>query len=919
MLARSSILATLIYTTTSIFGARLSASGAAATIDLLPGQYTSSTSPQLLHDLLTSSSASLTPSPGFNTTSAVQLPLNLALQPGFTSYSGSKYSGQASFSSLSNTTSNSALPSDTNAIALSSNVWVALASRSSNNTRVVLWDSVPDISQLPQSNLLNSLSVIDIQSTTCSPPCAGSGVCSASGTCICPAGFTGSSCETCSPGFFGPTCQKCPDNCQTCDDGTSGTGKCLKPQVQNPPSSCNCLNGVCGSNGQCACSTGFTTASNGTACAKCASGFFLSSTGSCQVCQLGCAQCSDGTGACTACESGFTQDSTDRTKCNPPREVTSTGTVCPSSAFSNGGSCSPCASQCQTCTGGTANDCVICASGTFALNGACVGVNSDGVCSGTNLIADNIKKECDSCGPKCTTCRISGFNAGSLPTDVQCTGCLPGFVLSQGQCVESCPSGTFLSPQDNLTCQPCDSSCGTCVGSSTFCLTCSNNQLASNGRCVTSCPSNTFSSSGSCLSCHPDCATCSGSGFNQCTSCPADRPILNNGRCLCTCSKTQFFDPVSSSCQTCDSSCSSCSGPGPSNCLACSSPSQVLRQGSCAFANCQQSNVVVSGLGVCLSELVLIPDSTDNLPPLPSVSGLYDATKVVGRKPLEWWQILLMALGCAFIFLVIVWLFRRRKARKEKQKNGEYPASTNPKEKKAGWKWRLVRFGEKLFGHRRTTAATWAQRRKNEKLKNDPDSRGYGTESEASKLMKLRAAEEARGSYQREPQANGGRGSGPALVPQHEEDIVKLIGSYNKPSTPKASKFNTRFQRIQATSAASPNSSPSVPLLSLPPNDPHHNRLSGSSSSSSDIENVNRLSAPSLYSQMTGMPRRTPEPRRPVRPDGELLDVDALDPLLKSRFSMSSFGSGGEKNLVNGKGKGKEENIVTGTKCSFWK
>jgi hypothetical protein len=57
-------------------GAVLSASGVAS-IQLLPGQYTNDTSPQLLHDLLTTSNASLSASPGFN--GSLPLPLNLAL------------------------------------------------------------------------------------------------------------------------------------------------------------------------------------------------------------------------------------------------------------------------------------------------------------------------------------------------------------------------------------------------------------------------------------------------------------------------------------------------------------------------------------------------------------------------------------------------------------------------------------------------------------------------------------------------------------------------------------------------------------------------------------------------------------------------------------------------------------------------
>ncbi len=77
--------------------------------------------------------------------------------------------------------------------------------------------------------------------------------------------------------------------------------------------------------------------------------------------------------------------------------------------------------------------------------------------------------------------------------------------------------------------------------------TCANNQLASKGQCVSTCPSATFSSAGSCLSCHPDCSSCNGGSFNQCTSCPASRPVLINGRCLPTCSSTQFFDATTGS------------------------------------------------------------------------------------------------------------------------------------------------------------------------------------------------------------------------------------------------------------------------------------------------------------------------------------------------------------------------------------
>ena len=117
----------------------------------------------------------------------------------------------------------------------------------------------------------------------------------------------------------------------------------------------------------------------------------------------------------------------------------------------------------------TSNDCVVCGSGHVAFNGSCVSMDSNDVCEGTQLVVDNNKQECDSkfdppaqlftlnhllvgCPAKCTTCGIPYFNVASTINQLQCTGCLPGFVLSNGQCVASCPSGTFLSPSDNLTC-----------------------------------------------------------------------------------------------------------------------------------------------------------------------------------------------------------------------------------------------------------------------------------------------------------------------------------------------------------------------------------------------------------------------------------------------------------------------------------
>ncbi|PIL33018.1 hypothetical protein GSI_04467 [Ganoderma sinense ZZ0214-1] len=809
------------YTNTTI-GAVLSASGAATNILLLPGQYTSTSDPSLLHSLLTSSSASVSSSPGFDAN--LSLPLNLALQPGVAAYPQAKYSGDASFVQLPSTRLNSTSLS-AGSLALSSNVWAAISTGSSKD-RVIFWDSVPDVSQLP-SSASGPSALLDIQSSACSPPCAGAGVCSASGQCVCPTGFNGTSCETCSPGFFGSSCQACPADCQKCDDGMTGTGRCLQPVIKNLPSTCNCENGVCGSNGQCTCNPGWTTASNGTACAKCADGFFLNSSGNCEVCSLGCTECADGSGECITCKSGFTQNANDRTQCFASQTTTSSGT---------------------TCSGATSGDCIICGAGKYTLNGNCVGTDGNGVCSGSTLVADNNKHECNTCPNSCTSCKFSSFTVASTIDQVQCTGCLPGFVLSGGKCIASCPTGTFLSPKDNVTCTTCDSSCGTCAGSSTFCLTCANNQLASNGSCVSSCPSNTFSSSGQCISCHPDCASCSGSSFNQCSSCPSDRPVLTNGRCLPTCSKGQFFDKTSSTCQSCDSSCSSCSGAGPSNCLACSSSSQVLRSGTCSSANCSGTSSTISGLGVCLSDLVVVPTTSGTAAPLPSITGIdtpTSSTTTTVRPPLAWWEILLMALGCAFIFVVVLMCWRRRARKRRAAATANFAAAKGIH--RGNWRHRLARFGERLFGHKKSQRWMLPEHADDPNAIRLEEARGHSD----GHYEKLRLAE-------REHHAAALSARRRASALRHEKDMDGILDAYE-------------YTRAGSSRAPSP-----LPSLHSYDDDRHsHKASSRGSSSGSDRDRdhargrkpvpVHDLTQESLYSQVTGQPRRAPEPRLPLR------------------------------------------------------
>jgi hypothetical protein len=256
----------------------------------------------------------------------------------------------------------------------------------------------------------------------------------------------------------------------------------------------------------------------------------------------------------------------------------------------------------------------------------------------------------------------------------------------------------FLLNSYSIPCLGCLSSCSTCAGSPDFCLTCPRGQLASSGKCVSACPSDSFPSSDSCIKCHPDCSTCSGPSFNQCDTCPTSRPVLIGGRCLSTCSKSQYFDSSSSSCRGCDPSCSSCSGPGSRNCLGCGS-SQVLRRGSCIPANCQDPNGVVPSLGVCMSELVQVPSPSGSVSmPFPTISGLAEPTTTTSPrfKP-TWWHLFLMALGSVFILVLLLWFWRKR-ARRHREKKTKTFAREKNLDGVHGW---FVRLGQRLFRNKR--------------------------------------------------------------------------------------------------------------------------------------------------------------------------------------------------------------------------
>ncbi|KAF9491874.1 hypothetical protein BDN71DRAFT_1510004 [Pleurotus eryngii] len=244
----------------------------------------------------------------FGNATSINLPLDLALNPGIAIFPQPLYAGQSAFVPLP-ISANSSLStplSTIQSITLSSNTWIAL------DNRVLLWDSMPNMRDLPFGNNISSLPLIAIQSSACSPACSSMG-------------------------------------------------------------------GVCWSSGTCACLPGF-----------------------------------------TACKSGSTQDANDRTKCTPvPTSM--------SSLFV------PKAASRMSCSGGTSNDCTVCAPNMFAFNGGCMRASADGMCEGSMHIVDNNKHSCDACPAKCSACRIPDFDQASMASKLHSVRQSPTMSMVAGE------------------------------------------------------------------------------------------------------------------------------------------------------------------------------------------------------------------------------------------------------------------------------------------------------------------------------------------------------------------------------------------------------------------------------------------------------------------------------------------------------
>lgn len=252
-----------------------------------------------------------------------------------------------------------------------------------------------------------------------------------------------------------------------------------------------------------------------------------------------------------------------------------------------------CSSRCRSCTGVAATQCSTCYSNAHTdTTGACV-------CDDTYAFSSSaqtcVKIVCHS---TCGTCVGTTSNS--------CTSCHSNATLSPlGAC--ECDAGHFLT--STMRCEACDLKCLSCSGAATQCIVCPGNlALVSSNTCdctegthfdpyIQFCISND-------VTCNSACATCTGEGTNECTSCTPNAELID-GTCKCMDKyKESQLNGYLVCNYDCDSTCAECFGPHSTQCSECSDSTMKLANGVCT---CPQGYSFATQLKQCQADFSCYP------------------------------------------------------------------------------------------------------------------------------------------------------------------------------------------------------------------------------------------------------------------------------------------------------------------------
>ena len=232
--------------------------------------------------------------------------------------------------------------------------------------------------------------------------------------------------------------------------------------------------------------------------------------------------------------------------------------------------CNSCHLTCAKCSGKESTQCTQCyESYTLTENGRCVETHQLHICDAGHYF-NSSTSSCVPCPSLCVNCS----------NDAKCSSCIDNYyLLSDGNCVESCPEHTVTDNQTNVCLDTaCHESCLACFGTKdSQCISCFERMLLLEGSCINECPNGTYRTENTCNRCHESCAECSGPDADQCLSCPFEN-FLQSNHCVKTCPIGSFGDPKGV-CLQCPSDCLDCSV---SNiCTLCSNGYYIMTDGNC--------------------------------------------------------------------------------------------------------------------------------------------------------------------------------------------------------------------------------------------------------------------------------------------------------------------------------------------------
>jgi proprotein convertase subtilisin/kexin type 5 len=203
-------------------------------------------------------------------------------------------------------------------------------------------------------------------------------------------------------------------------------------------------------------------------------------------------------------------------------------------------------------------------------NGTCVYL-----CPSSTYIDSTVNK-CLDCHSWCQSCWG--------PLNTQCNRCNNATNTSSAQttiyylisgtstCSSSCPDLQYIDAKVPNYCQLCSSSCLTCAGNSTTCLTCQTGNFFLNAACIPSCPTGTYQNqtTSACTTCDIRCSACTGGSSTSCQACKTPY-FLSYGTtsCITACLNGQYANTTSNACLLCSSICLTCVNSS-TTCVTCS-------------------------------------------------------------------------------------------------------------------------------------------------------------------------------------------------------------------------------------------------------------------------------------------------------------------------------------------------------------